>query len=219
MKQHGLIAQKIGMTRMLDADGQLIPVTLLKLEHQKVTKILSAERDGYVAYQVGYFAKAERKLAKPDVTRLRKSGIQDNYTSFKEFRLEKPVDGMSVGSTLDTSLFEGVTSVDVSGLTKGRGFSGAVKRWNTAVGRMTHGSMYHRRPGSLGMRTTPGRVFKGKHIPGHYGNEQVTIQNLDLVDIDKENNVIALKGSVPGHRHCFLVVKPSIKAKAPTKKA
>jgi large subunit ribosomal protein L3 len=207
----GLVAKKVGMTRMVDANGQLVAVTLLQVENQKVTKILTKDRDGYDAYQVGFKETKEKNLAKPDVSRLRKSNVKDNFTEFKEFRTEAPV-AVELGAQLTTELLNGVTSVDVTGLTKGRGFSGSVKRWDTAVGRWSHGSRFHRSPGSLGTRTTPGRVFMGKKIPGVYGTEQVTIQNLRVVDVDKENSLIALSGAVPGHRNGYLFIKPSIKA-------
>ena len=208
----GIIAKKIGMTRMVDKNGQMIAVTVLQIENQKVTKILNKAKDGYDAYQVGYFEKAEKGLNKPDVARLRKAQINDNFARFKEFRTDAPVSGVEVGAKLTTQILDGVTAVDVTGITKGRGFTGSVKRWDTACGRMSHGSRFHRSPGSLGTRTTPGRVFHGKPVPGHYGVEQVTIQNLGVVDVDQENSLIALKGAVPGHRNGYLLINPSIKA-------
>ena len=220
MKTAGLIAKKIGMTRMVDAEGQLTAVTLLQVEDQKVTKILSAERDGYIGFQIGYNAKAEKHLAKPDVARLRKANVQDNYTRFKEFRLDAApaADALALGQTIDMSKFlEGVKSVDITGITKGRGFSGAHRRWNSAVGRMSHGSRFHRAPGSLGMRATPGKVMKNRHQPGQLGSEQVTIQNLQVLDVDKDSRVLAVRGSVPGHSDGFLVIRPSIKAKVAKK--
>ena len=208
----GIIAKKIGMTRMVDKNGQMIAVTVLQIENQKVTKILNKAKDGYDAYQVGYFEKAEKGLNKPDVARLRKAQINDNFARFKEFRTDAPVSGVEVGAKLTTQILDGVTAVDVTGITKGRGFTGSVKRWDTACGRMSHGSRFHRSPGSLGTRTTPGRVFHGKPVPGHYGVEQVTIQNLGVVDVDQENSLIALRGAVPGHRNGYLLINPSIKA-------
>jgi large subunit ribosomal protein L3 len=207
----GLVAKKIGMTRMVDKNGQMVAVTLLQVENQKVTKVLTQERDGYDAYQVGFYETKEKSLTKPDVARLRKVNVKESFTSFKEFRTEAPV-AVELGAQLTTELLNGVTAVDVTGITKGRGFAGSVKRWNTAVGRWSHGSRFHRSPGSLGTRTTPGRVFTGKPVPGHYGVEQVTIQNLSVVDVDKENSLIALSGAVPGHRNGYLFIKPSIKA-------
>lgn len=213
MTIHGLIAKKVGMTRVVDAEGQMIPVTLLKVEGQQVTKVLTPERDGYHAVQVGYYEKAERKLVKADVARLRKVNISANYTRFKEIRTEGPVEGLEMGAGISAAQFDGIKSVDVTGITKGHGFEGAITRWGHASGRRSHGSNFYRLPGSLGCRTTPGRVFKNKEVPGHMGMLQVTIQNLKVVDIDAEANTIAIKGSVPGMRNGFVFVKPSVKAK------
>lgn len=215
MTTAGLIAKKIGMTRMVNAEGQMTAVTLLQVTPQKVTKLLTADRDGYTGYQIGYFEKREKRLNKADIARLRKASVENNFTRFKEFRADALPDGMDIGAQLGVSVLEGVPAVDVTGITKGRGFTGTVVRWNTAVGRMTHGSRFHRRPGSLGMRATPGRVFKNRVNPGQYGVEQVTVQNLKVMDIDAENNVIAVQGSVPGHRDGYLAIYPSIKVKAP----
>lgn len=210
----GLIAKKIGMTRIVDEDGHMIPVTLLEVQDQKITKLLTPERDGYHAIQVGYMEKREKLLTKSDIGRLRKAALNENFARFKEFRLsEAPGETLAIGASLDVSMLDGVKAVDVIGLTKGRGFQGAVKRWGAATGRMTHGSRFHRSPGSLGMRSTPARVFKNKHQPGQMGNVQRTVLNLDLIEINKDSNVVALKGSVPGHRDGFLVIRPSIKAK------
>jgi large subunit ribosomal protein L3 len=212
MTTTSLIAKKIGMTRMVDADGLMHAVTLLQLAPQKVTKILTPERDGYHGIQVGYLAKQEKHLNKPDISRLRKANVTENFTRFKEFRLAG-APSVELGAAIDLSGLEGIKAVDVTGITKGRGFTGAHKKHNSAVGRMTHGSRFHRSPGSLGMRATPGKVMKGRHQPGHYGDEQITLQNIKVMDIDKENMVVALRGSVPGHNDGFLVLAPSIKIK------
>ncbi len=212
-KKLGLVARKIGMTRMVDPDGQMIPVTLLQVEPQKVVKLLTEERDGYTAVQIGYYEKPERLLSRPDLHRLRKSQIDKNFARFKEFRLDKPAEGVEIGAEMNIESLDGITAVDVTGITKGRGFQGSVKRWKTKCGRMSHGSRYHRRPGSLGTRTTPGRVFKGKPVPGHFGCAQRTLLNLTVLDLDKKNNVVALKGSVPGHNEGFVILKPSLKLK------
>lgn len=213
MAVHGLIAKKIGMTRVIDVEGQMVPVTLLKVEDQKVTKVLTPERDGYHGIQVGYYAKTDKKMTKPDLSRLRKAEIAENFSRFKEFRLGDSSEA-AVGTGLDSALFADVEHVDVIGITKGRGFQGSIKRWNHKTGRRTHGSHFHRRPGSLGQRTTPGRVYKNKGMPGHMGNVQRTVQNLAVVDVDSEANVIAVKGSVPGHNNGFVIVQPSVKKPA-----
>ncbi len=209
----GLMARKVGMTRMFDDRGRLVPVTLLQVEDSKITKVCTPEKDGYHALQVGYYVKPERLLTKADVARLRKASIQENFSRFRELRLEDALEGAAVGSAMDLSIFEGIEAIDVTGITKGRGFAGAVKRHKVAVGRMTHGSRFHRRPGSLGCRTTPGRVMKNKKMPGHMGVDRATILNLKVLDLDKESKTIAIKGSIPGHRDGFVMVRPSIKTK------
>ncbi len=211
MALQALIAKKVGMTRMVDAAGRMVPVTLLQVDDQRVTKVLTKERDGYDAVQVGYYDKSEKHLAKADIGRLRKASVNENFARFAEFRLDKAVDGLQPGAEIDLGGLKDIPAVDVTGVTKGRGFEGAVSRWGSATGRMTHGSMYHRRPGSLGMRATPGRVFKNKAGPGHMGDVRCTVQNLIIMDIDEANKIIAIRGSVPGFNDGFLMVRPSIK--------
>lgn len=215
MTTTGLIAKKIGMTRMVDANGQMTAVTLLQVTTQKITKVLTPERDGYHGIQVGYLEKKEKHLTKADLSRLRKVSVTENFARFKEFRLDGANPDLAVGAELKVDLLEGVKAVDAVGISKGHGFAGAHVRWNSAVGRMSHGSRFHRSPGSLGMRATPGKVMKNRHQPGHHGNAQVTIQNLDVLDIDKANAVVAVRGSVPGHNSGFVVLAPSLKIKAP----
>lgn len=205
----GLIVRKIGMTRAVDAAGEMIPITLLKVEDQTVTKILELQRDGYHGYQVGFVQKAEKNLTKPDVYRLRKVKVDENYSRFKEFRCAQAVSGLELGAKVTAELLQAVTTLDVTGITKGRGFQGSVKRWNSAIGPKGHGSRFHRRPGSLGQNSSPARVYKNKHQPGHLGVENVTIKNIQVFDIDVAQNVIAVKGSVPGHREGFLAIRPS----------
>ncbi len=209
--EKGLIVQKVGMTRVVDANGVMIPVTLLKVTPQKITKILSVERDGYTGFQVGYFEKSEKNLTKPDIHRLRKDKIEENFARFREFRTPAEVGGLEIGAEMTSQLFDGVSSVDITGITKGRGFQGSVKRWGSTIGRMTHGSRFHRRPGSLGQNSSPSRVYKNKHQPGQMGVDKCTVQNLQVVRIDHEDNVIAIKGSVPGYSSNYLELRPTIK--------
>jgi large subunit ribosomal protein L3 len=143
---------------------------------------------------------------------LRKAGISDNFTRFKELRLTAAIADLGVGGELKIEAFEGVKAVDCVGLTKGRGFQGAIKRHGSARGRMSHGSCYHRRTGSIGSNTSPARVWKLKKMPGHMGCEQVTIQNLKVMVVDKDQNIIAVRGSVPGFRDGYVLLKPSVKA-------
>jgi len=208
--EKGLIVQKVGMTRVIDQNGSMVPVTLLKVAPQKITKILSVERDGYHGFQVGYFEKSEKNLTKSDVHRLRKEKIEENFARFREFRTPGAV-ALELGAEMTVQLFEGVTSIDITGITKGRGFQGAVKRWGTTIGRMTHGSRFHRRPGSLGQNSSPSRVYKNKHQPGQMGVDKCTVQNLQVVRIDNEDNLIAIKGSVPGYSSNYLEIRPTIK--------
>lgn len=213
MTTAGLIAKKIGMTRMIDPQGRVTAVTLLQIEQQKVTKRLTLEKDGYEAIQVGYHKKGAKHLSKADLGRLTKVSVDEKFSKFREFRAVSGEVTPEVGASIEIDVLEGVAAVDVTGITKGRGFSGAHVRWNSAVGRMSHGSRFHRSPGSLGMRSTPGRVMKNRHQPGQYGAEQVTLLNLDVLDLDKDSKVIAVRGSVPGHKDGFLVIRPSIKVK------
>ena len=206
IREKGLVAKKVGMTRMVDANGDIIPVTLVQIPDQKITKVLTVERDGYQGYQVAYYTKAEKNLNKADLGRLRKIEIAENFARFTEFR--SPGDSPFVlGQSLTAEVLKDAVDIDVTGITKGRGFQGAVKRWNSATGPMSHGSMYHRRTGSLGSNTTPGRVFKNKHMPGHMGVAQRTVRNLQIVDLDVENNIVAIKGSIPGHRDGYLEIR------------
>ncbi len=211
MNTNALVFKKIGMSRMVDAQGDMVPVTLLKLEDQQITKICTKEKEGYTAVQIGYFAKPEARLPKSDLSRLKKANVSKLFTRFKEFRLDAIPESYTVGQIADLSLLNDVAAVDVTGLTKGRGFEGVMRRYGYHGGRAAHGSMFHRQPGSLGCRTTPGRVFKNKKMPGHYGVEQRTIANLRLLDVDHENLVIAVGGSVPGMKNTFLYVKPAYK--------
>ena len=209
MKFFGLVTKKVGMTRVLDRNGNMIAVTLLSVPNQVVTKICSKEHNGYEAVQLGYDEKAEKNLTKPDIGRLRKASVNFNFSTFREVRVVGSE--AKLGEALTLELLSDVEFIDATGFTKGRGFTGSVKRWNTACGRMTHGSRFHRRPGSLGTRTTPGRVFKGKPVHGRYGNERVTMQKLQIVDIDKDLATIAIKGSIPGHRNGTVLIRPTVK--------
>lgn len=211
----GAIAQKIGMSRMVDEYGQMVAVTLLEMVDQKVTKVLTTKKHGYSAYQVGYFPKNAKHLRRPDHYRLRKSGIKQHYSKFKEFRcLDAAVHGdnvqpLDVGQAIGTENFKNISHVDVSGITKGRGFQGSIKRWKFRIAPMSHGSRYHRRTGSLGNCTTPGRVMPGKKLPGQYGNHRRTLAGLKLMVCDDQQSILAVKGAVPGNRGSFVEVRVS----------
>ena len=201
---------------MVDDQGQLTPVTLLQATDQTITKKLTTERDGYQAIQIGFYEKSEKNLTKSDIARLRKNNVTKNFSKFKEVRVEdSSAEGLEFGAERTIDIFNEVKSIDVTGFVKGRGFQGTVKRYNTKTGRRTHGSHFHRRPGSLGNCTTPGRVMKNKKQPGQMGANKVTVLNLKVLDVDTETNTIAIKGSVPGTRNGYLYLRPSIKAPAP----
>ena len=209
----GFIAKKVGMSRFVDEYGRMVAVTLLEVVDQQITKVLSQERDGYSGYQVGYFPKASKNLTKADRTRLEKAGIKNTYARFCEFRYPNqnhtPEGELTPGRTLGADDFSDVKFVDVSGLTKGRGFQGAVKRWGHRISSMSHGSRYHRRTGSLGQCTTPARVMPGKKMPGRYGGQRRTLSRLALMVKDTDENILAVKGAVPGNRGSYVEVRAS----------
>ena len=208
--QRGLIGRKVGMTQIFDEEGKVIPVTAIEVGPCTVTQIKTVEQDGYTAVQLGFGEVKERKLNKPELGHLSKNKLAPKKY-LREFRLDS-VEGMKVGDELKADVFAVGDKVDVQGTSKGKGFQGVIKRHGQSRGPMGHGSMYHRRPGSMGPTSTPGRVFPGKNLPGHMGVETVTIQNLEVVKVDLDKNVILVKGSVPGTKGAILKVKSSVKA-------
>ena len=207
--QKGLIGRKVGMTQIFDEEGKVIPVTAIEVGPCTVTQIKTVEQDGYTAVQLGFGEVKERKLNKPELGHLSKNKLAPKKY-LREFRLDS-VEGMKVGDELKADVFAVGDKVDVQGTSKGKGFQGVIKRHGQSRGPMGHGSMYHRRPGSMGPTSTPGRVFKGKKLPGHMGVQTVTIQNLDVVKVDLDKNVILVKGSVPGTKGALLKIRPSVK--------
>ena len=205
-----LIGRKVGMTQIFDEEGKVIPVTAIEVGPCTVTQIKTVEQDGYTAVQLGFGEVKERKLNKPELGHLSKNKLAPKKY-LREFRLDS-VEGMKVGDELKADVFAVGDKVDVQGTSKGKGFQGVIKRHGQSRGPMGHGSMYHRRPGSMGPTSTPGRVFPGKNLPGHMGVETVTIQNLEVVKVDLDKNVILVKGSVPGAKGAILKVKSSVKA-------
>ena len=208
--QKGLIGRKVGMTQIFDEEGKVIPVTAIEVGPCIVTQIKTVEQDGYTAVQLGFGEVKERKLNKPELGHLSKNKLAPKKY-LREFRLDS-VEGMKVGDELKADVFAVGDKVDVQGTSKGKGFQGVIKRHGQSRGPMGHGSMYHRRPGSMGPTSTPGSVFPGKNLPGHMGVETVTIQNLEVVKVDLDKNVILVKGSVPGTKGAILKVKSSVKA-------
>ena len=205
-----LIGRKVGMTQIFDEEGKVIPVTVIEATPCTVTQIKTVEQDGYQAVQLGFGDVKEKKLNKPELGHLSKNKLAPKKY-LREFRLDS-IEGMKVGDELKADVFAAGDKVDIQGTSKGKGFQGVIKRHGQSRGPMGHGSMYHRRPGSMGPTSTPGRVFPGKNLPGHMGVETVTIQNLEVVKVDLDKNVILVKGSVPGAKGAILKIKSSVKA-------
>ena len=207
----GLIGKKIGMTQIFDEAGNVIPVTVVEAGPCTVTQIKTVENDGYQAVQVGFGDVKVSCVNKPMKGHFDKADVAPKKT-LKEFRLES-IDGIEVGNILKADTFEVGEIVDVKGTSKGHGTAGAIKRWNFSRLRMTHGTgPNHRHAGSLGACSSPSRVFKGKKMAGHYGHETVTVQNLKIAKVDAENNLIAIKGAIPGPKGGIVVIADAVKA-------
>ena len=206
----GIIGKKIGMTQIFDETGNMIPVTVIAAGPCVVTQKKTAEKDGYDAVQLGFGEVKEKHLTKPEKGHFDKAGV--SYKKYlKEFRLED-CSALNVGDTITADTFAAGDKVDVTGITKGRGYTGAIKRWNLHKLRMTHGvGPVHRQSGSMGV-IDPARIFKNKKMAGQYGNEQVTVLNLKVVKIDSEKNLIAVKGAIPGAKDGIVFIRDSIKA-------
>ena len=205
-----LIGKKVGMTQIFDENGVVIPVTVIEAGPCVVAQVKTIENDGYEAVQLGFGEVKESKLNKPEKGHFAKANVTAKK-HLREFRLDS-IEGIKVGDELKADVFAAGEKIDVQGTSKGKGFQGVIKRHGQSRGPMGHGSMYHRRPGSMGPTSTPGRVFKGKKLPGHMGRVTVTIQNLDIVKVDMDKNVILVKGSVPGAKGAILKVKSAVKA-------
>lgn len=205
----GLLGKKVGMTQVYDSKGVLQPVTVIQAGPCVVTQVKTESSDGYTAMQVAYEEVKDKKLNKPLLGHLKKNNLK-SFRNLKEFRVDSS-DLKTLGETLDVSLFNESDKVDVSGQSIGKGFQGNIKRHHFGRGPMTHGSKNHRLPGSIGAGTTPSRVYKGKKMAGRMGNEKITMKNLTVVKIDKENNLLLVKGSVPGVEGSLLVIRPTVK--------
>ena len=204
-----LLGKKIGMTQIFDENGKVIPVTVIEAGPCTVVQVKTKDADGYEAVQLGFGEVKAKKVTKPAAGHFKKANVEPKK-HLREFRLEEI--SYNVGDELKADVFTAGESVDITGTTKGKGFQGVIKRHGQHRGPMGHGSMYHRRPGSMGATSTPGRVFKGKKLPGHMGVQTITIQNLDVVRVDMDKNVILVKGSVPGVKGAILKIKTSVKA-------
>ena len=205
-----IIGKKVGMTQIFDEAGKVIPVTVLEAGPCVVAQVKTVETDGYDAVQLGFGDVKENKVNKPVKGHFAKANLTLKK-HLREFRLDD-VSSVKVGDELKADVFAKGDKVDIQGTSKGKGFQGVIKRHGQSRGPMGHGSMYHRRPGSMGSTSTPGRVFKGKNLPGHTGRITVTIQNLEVVSVDLDKNVILVKGSVPGANGTILKIKQSVKA-------
>ncbi len=210
--RHGLVAKKVGMTRIFNTAGQHVPVTVLQVEGAQVVAQRTVEKDGYTAVQIGTFTKKAQRVSKPELGHFRKAGVEPKY-KLVEFRVT-PENLVAPGTELKVDHFTAGQLVDVRGTTKGRGFTGVMARWNFHGLRATHGvSVSHRSHGSTGQRQDPGRVFKNKKMAGHYGVENVTTQNLEVVRVDAERGLILIKGSVPGAKGGYVFVNDAVKIK------
>ena len=206
-----IIGKKLGMTQIFAENGAVIPVTVIEAGPCVVTQKKTTETDGYDAIQVGYEDVSAKHVNKPAKGHFENAGVQAKK-HLKEFRLENAAD-YNVGDVIAADTFAAGEKVDITGITKGHGYSGAVKRWGHHMLQATHGTgPIHRQVGSMGANSTPSRVFKNKKMAGQYGNEQVTILNLEVVKVDAEKNLIAVKGAVPGAKNSIVVLRNSVKA-------
>lgn len=212
----GILGIKKGMTQVFRDDGRVIPVTVVEAGPCTVLQVKTKEKDGYEAVQIGFCDRKEKGVRKPDLGKFKKINVTPKRF-VKEIRTA-PDQKFEVGQELKVDIFTAGDAVDVTGTSIGKGFQGGMKRWHWRGGKETHGSTSHRRPGSIGSTTTPGRVIRGHHLPGRMGGDTVTIQNLEVVKIDTENNLLVLEGSVPGPNDTLLIIKKAkkrVKAKIP----
>jgi len=208
----GLIGKKIGMTQVFTEEGNLVGVTVIDVSSCMVVGKRTPEKDQYTAVQLGFEEVKEKALSKAELGHFKKQGVAP-HRHLKEFRLTpQEAEGFKVGEAVKADLFAKGQLVDVTGISKGRGFQGVMKRWGFRGFGQTHGTHeYRRHPGAIGQRKTPGRVYPNKKLPGHMGVEQVTTQNMTVVDVDTEKGLLLLKGAVPGHNDGIVFIKPSIK--------
>ncbi|MGE4484206.1 MAG: 50S ribosomal protein L3 [Oscillospiraceae bacterium] len=208
-----IIGKKVGMTQIFDENGKVVPVTVIEAGPCVVVQKKTSEKDGYASVQLGYQDEKEKKLSKPEIGHLQKAGASlKKY--LKEFRLEG-IDTLNVGDEIKADVFAAGDKVDVTGVSKGKGFAGVIKRWGAQRTPMSHGGgPVHRHAGSMGSGTDPSRIFKGKIGAGHMGAEQITVQNLDVVKVDAELNMIAVRGAIPGPRGSIVYLKSTVKNNA-----
>ncbi|WP_018590367.1 50S ribosomal protein L3 [Terrisporobacter glycolicus] len=205
----GILGKKIGMTQVFTEAGEVIPVTVVEAGPVVVTQVKTIENDGYNAVQVGFVDAKEKSLNKPQKGHLAAANTLKKH--LKEFRVES-VDAYTVGQEIKADVFATGEMIDVTGISKGKGFQGPIKRHGQSRGPESHGSRYHRRPGSMGACSYPGRVFKNKKLAGHMGSVKVTVQNLEVVRVDSEKNFILVKGAIPGAKGSVVTIKEAVKA-------
>ncbi|WP_434797939.1 50S ribosomal protein L3 [Terrisporobacter vanillatitrophus] len=205
----GILGKKIGMTQVFTEVGEVIPVTVIEAGPVVVTQVKTIENDGYNAVQVGFVDAKEKSLNKPQKGHLAAANTLKKH--LKEFRVES-VDAYTVGQEIKSDVFAAGEMIDVTGISKGKGFQGPIKRHGQSRGPESHGSRYHRRPGSMGACSYPGRVFKNKKLAGHMGSVKVTVQNLEVVRVDAEKNFILVKGAIPGAKGSVVTIKEAVKA-------
>jgi len=205
---NGLLGKKIGMSQIFAADGQRIPVTVLEVGPCTVLQKKTSASDGYEAAQLGFLAKASQRVNKPEMGHFKKTG-KGAFTFVREFKL---AGDCAVGDQLSCDLFSPGDRVDITGTSKGKGFQGVMKRWGFSGGRATHGSMFKRRPGAIGQSAWPAKVIKGKKMPGQLGNVRVTTQNLIVVDVRPEQNLVFVRGAVPGSKNGLIEIRKGTKA-------
>lgn len=205
-----IICRKEGMTQVFTAEGKVIPVTVLKAGPCPVVQIKTVEKDGYAALKLGFGETSEKALTKPELGQFKKAGVKPCKV-LKEFRLDD-LSAYTVGGEVKADVFAAGDKIDAHGISKGHGFSGVIKRWNQQRLKETHGvGPVHREPGSMGSISDPSRVFKHKNLPGHYGHETTTVQNLEIVRVDAERNCILVKGSVPGPDGSIVTINDTVK--------
>ena len=207
--QKAILGKKLGMTQIFTEDGLMVPVTVVEAGPCVITQVKTEGKDGYQALQVGFNDIREKLVNKP-----LKGHFDKGNTSYKRYLRELKLDNTqdyNVGSELKADMFEAGDKVDVSGISKGKGFAGTIKRWNQHRGPMSHGSRHHRRPGSMGAASSPSRVFKTKKLPGRMGFERVTVANLEVVKVDVERNLLLIKGALPGSKGTLLTIKETVK--------
>jgi len=208
--EKGILGRKLGMTQIFDENGKIIPVTVIEAGPCVVVQKKTTEKDGYDAIQVGFDDIREKLVNKPRKGHFAKAGASLKRF-LREFRLED-TSSYEVGQEIKADIFAAGEKIDVSGISKGKGFQGCIKRWNQHRGPMSHGSKFHRAPGSMGASSSPARTFKNKRLPGHMGNVNTTVLNLQVAKVMPEKNIILIKGGVPGPNKGFVVIRNSVKA-------